>query len=146
MTGLRALVLVALAAAAVACGGHRLPMQWIEVDGHRIRVEVADDGARRNQGLMNRDRLPAEQGMLFVYPDEKPRSFWMKNTRIPLSIAYIDGEGQIVSIKDMRPMSTRGVPSDHPAMYALEVNQGWFDKKGVAAGARVTGLPGPSKN
>jgi uncharacterized protein len=129
-----------------ACGPRRFPMMVIQVDGHAMRVEIADDGAKRAQGLMNRDSLPADEGMLFVYPSEEPRSFWMKNTRIPLSIAYIDQGGRIVAIKDLQPMSTRGVPSGAPALYALEVNQGWFAKKGVLPGARVTGLPEASKD
>lgn len=132
-------------ALAASCTSHRFPTTWIKVDGHAMRVEVADNGTRRAQGLMNRDSLAADGGMLFVYPTEQPRSFWMKNTRIPLSIAYIRADGSIVSIKDMKPMSSRRVPSDGPAMYALEVNQGWFERQGVVAGAKVTDLPEPSK-
>lgn len=138
--------MIAAVALLFACGPRRFPMMMIEVGGHTMRVEVADDGARRAQGLMNRDSLPADEGMLFVYPVVEPRSFWMKNTRIPLSIAYIDQGGRIVAIKDLQPMSTRSVPSGAPALYALEVNQGWFAKKGVLPGAVVTGLPEPSKD
>jgi uncharacterized membrane protein (UPF0127 family) len=126
----------------LGCAQQRFPMRWIDVGGHRIRVEVADDGARRSQGLMNRDYLAPDEGMLFVYPEERMRSFWMKNTRIPLSIAYLSASGEIVSIHDMKPMSLRGTPSAGPAMYALEMNQGWFQAKGVEVGARVGDLPG----
>ncbi|TVQ94414.1 MAG: DUF192 domain-containing protein [Deltaproteobacteria bacterium] len=137
---------LALLVAMSSCGGTKLPTRWLEVEGHRVFVEVADDEERRARGLMNRDKLGSNSGMLFVYPNEAPRGFWMKNTRIPLSIAYIDKSGGIVSIHDMRPMSSRSVPSDGPAMYALEVNQGWFAERSIAAGAQVKGLPGPSKH
>jgi uncharacterized membrane protein (UPF0127 family) len=138
--------LIGLALVAAGCGGGRFPMRTIQVGELGMRVEIADDGAKRAQGLMNRDTLPADEGMLFVYPDEAPRSFWMKNTRIPLSIAYIDRQGRIVSVHDMRPLSTRGTPSDGPAMYALEVNQGWFAQHQIGPGTVVGGLPGPSKD
>lgn len=128
------------------CATSKMPTQWLEVEGHRVFVEVADNGERRALGLMNRDRLGKNRGMLFVYPEEAPRSFWMKNTRIPLSIAYIDAGGAVVSVHDMRPLSTRQTPSEGPAMYALEVNKGWFDERGIKAGAKVAGLPGPSSH
>jgi hypothetical protein len=128
------------------CSRHQLPTTVIRVKDVPMRVEVADDGEERSRGLMFRDSLGADEGMLFVYPVEAPRSFWMKDTRIPLSIAYLASDGTIVSMADMRPMSERGTPSDQPAMYALEVNQGWFGKRGIAVGDRVQDLPGPSEH
>ena len=109
-----------------------------------VSVEIADDPAEREHGLMKRDTLGADQGMLFVYPDERPRSFWMKDTSLPLSIAYLDAQGRIVRIADMTPFDTSTVPSLRPAMYALEVNQGWFAKHAVQVGASVKGVPPPS--
>jgi uncharacterized membrane protein (UPF0127 family) len=82
--------------------------------------------------------------MLFVYPDARPLSFWMENTSIPLSIAYLTPEGAILNIEDMVPFDRDSVPSEGPALYALEVNRGWFERHKVGVGDVVTGLPGPS--
>lgn len=129
----------------VACGGaaHKLPTTTISVDGHDVLVEIADEDPEREQGLMHRESMPADEGMLFVYPEERPRSFWMKDTRIPLSIAYADSKGKIVKILDMKPYDTGRYQSLYPAMYALEMNQGWFASHDVAEGDVMTGLPKP---
>ncbi len=124
-----------------ACGGPKMPVASIVVDGTPVDVELATDGEQRAQGLMHRDSLPADDGMLFVYPDEAPRSFWMKDTRIPLSIAYADGKGRIVAIADMAPFDKTPVPSLYPATYALEMNKGWFAGHGVEVGDVITQLP-----
>lgn len=123
----------------LACGGAEFSR--ITVDGKPVSAEIADNGEERSMGLMYRDSLPAEQGMLFVYDRSEVRSFWMKNTRIPLSIAFIDSKGVIVSISDMKPMDTSSVPSGTPAQYALEMNQGWYSRNDVQVGDRVEGLP-----
>ncbi len=104
-----------------------------------VQVEVADDDAERAQGLMNRETLGQERGMLFVYPDEREMSFWMKNTLIPLSIAYIDSEERIVDIQDMKALDDEPphYVSSEPAQYALEVNKGFFDERGVKVGDTV---------
>jgi uncharacterized membrane protein (UPF0127 family) len=128
-----------------ACEGAQPDRLDLVVDGTPILVEVADEPPERSLGLMYRDTMGADHGMLFVYPDAEVRSFWMKNTRLPLSIAYLDAAGTIVHIADMRPLDTTAVPSVRPAMYALEVHQGWFAAHGVEVGDKVTGLPGPSK-
>jgi uncharacterized protein len=101
-----------------------------------VQVEVADDVAEQAKGLMYREKLGEDRGMLFVYPDEQERSYWMKNTLIPLSIAYIDSEGRIVDILDMKPLDDKPphYNSSEPVQYALEVNQGFFEKKGVKEG------------
>jgi hypothetical protein len=132
-------------AAMVACATHKLPTATIHVDGHPVRVEVAADPEARARGLMYRDALPPDDGMLFVYPTEELRSFWMKDTRIALSIAYADRAGRIVHITDMRPLDLSQVPSVQPAMYALEMNQGWFDAHDVAVGDFLTKLPAPAE-
>ncbi|MCB9681270.1 MAG: DUF192 domain-containing protein [Alphaproteobacteria bacterium] len=125
----------------VACSSSsRLPVATIDVKGHSLTVEVAASQETRAQGLMHRDSLGAERGMIFVYDDDAPRRFWMKDTRIPLSIAFIDKEGTIVRIADMAPLTTDGTPSLYPARYALEVNKGWFAAKGVTTGDRIGGL------
>ncbi len=102
-----------------------------------VRVEVADTPQESQRGLMNRTTLEQDAGMLFVYDQERLRSFWMKNTLIPLSIAYIDAEGRIVDIQDMQPLDETPHPSAEPARYALEVNQGFFDERGVMVGDMV---------
>ena len=109
-------------------------------------MEVADEPTERQQGLMYRTELAADAGMLFVYSGEAQRSFWMENTRIPLSIAYIDQAGRIVHLADMTPFDRTAVPSKYPAMYAIEVNRGHFTALGVSVGDQVLGLPGPSKD
>lgn len=109
----------------------------IRVAGIEIQVEIADDDAERSRGLMFRESLPEDQGMLFVYTAERTLSFWMRNTLIPLDIAYIDGEGRIVDIQQMEPQDSTTHPSAAPAMYALEMNQGWFEAHGVEVGDRI---------
>ena len=93
---------------------------------------------------MHRESMPDDRGMIFVYREEKPLSFWMKDTHIPLSIAFADRSGKIVKIKDMDPFSTAPVKSLYPAIYALEVNKGWFERNGVEVGAQLTDVPAPS--
>jgi uncharacterized membrane protein (UPF0127 family) len=102
-----------------------------------LLVEVADTPSLRQQGLMNRQSLPENQGMLFVFPDEQVLQFWMKDTIIPLSIAYIDSSGIIVTIRDMQPRDLTPVSSIVPAQFALEVNQGWFELNSIRPGDRV---------
>lgn len=131
---------IAVAAVVASCSGSRMPTATITVDGHAMKVEVAANGEDRTRGLMHRDHLGADKGMLFVYPDQKVRRFWMKDTRIPLSIAFLDDEGVIVKIRDMQPLSTERTSSISPARYALEVNQGWFGEHDVERGDKVTGL------
>jgi uncharacterized membrane protein (UPF0127 family) len=109
----------------------------MRVAGREIRVEIADDEAERAQGLMNRESLPEDQGMLFVYPSMRRLSFWMKNTRIPLDIAFIDESGLIVDIQQMEPENEELHTSSQPAMYALEMSLGWFEANGVKTGDRV---------
>ncbi|QIN79716.1 DUF192 domain-containing protein [Rubrobacter marinus] len=107
-----------------------------------VRAEIADDDAERTRGLMERTALAEEAGMLFVFGRERTLSFWMRNTLIPLSIAYIDAEGRIVDIEDMEPLDDQTKhPSAEPAKYALEVNQGFFGERGIEVGDRVEGLP-----
>ena len=115
-----------------------LPIATISIKGYTLTAELASTPAARACGLSHRNELPKNHGMLFIYPDLRPRSFWMKDTKIPLSIAFLDDSGQIFSIQDMTPMQTdRTYPSSRPAGYALEVNQGWFGKNGIDVGEVV---------
>ncbi|MBV9452741.1 MAG: DUF192 domain-containing protein, partial [Rubrobacter sp.] len=102
-----------------------------------VKVEIADDPAKRQKGLMERTALAENAGMLFVFNREQQLSFFMKNTLIPLSIAYIDGGGRIVDIQDMQPLDETPHPSAAPARYALEVNQGFFREHDVEVGDTV---------
>ncbi len=102
-----------------------------------LEVEIADDDRERQRGLMERTELAEDAGMLFVFEREQPLSFWMKNTLIPLSVAYIDSDGRIVDIQDMEPLDTTSHPSAEPAQYALEVNQGFYEERGIEVGDTV---------
>lgn len=109
----------------------------LEIGDHALTVELALREHDRMLGLMFRRHLPHDRGMLFVFADDAPRSFWMLNTFLPLSIAYLDAEGVILNIEAMKPLDTSlSYPSAGLARYALEVNQGWFLEHGIEAGAR----------
>ena len=97
-------------------------------------LEVADTPKKQQLGLMHRKTMPQDHGMLFVFEDERDRYFWMKNTLIPLDIVYADAKGKVISIKPMKPLDESSVPSDGPAKYAVEVNQGAAKRAGVAVG------------
>jgi uncharacterized membrane protein (UPF0127 family) len=122
-----------------SCTPQRLPVRDlpIERDGQQItvvRAEIARTGEERDRGLMHRHELPDGEGMLFVYERDQILSFWMKNTYIPLSIAFITSDGRIVEIRDMFPHDTNSVLSSRSVRYALEVPQGWFSRAGVLLG------------
>lgn len=107
---------------------------------HRVDAEVVADQASRMQGLMNRRSMAPQQGMLFVFPEVTRHCMWMRNTYIPLSVAFLDNEGRIINIEDMQPHTENSHCSARPARYALEMNLGWFASKGIKSGARPTGL------
>ena len=117
-----------------------LPTRTLTIDGQTLTVEVAATQQTRETGLMNRFSLRQDHGMLFVFDAPQPLAFWMKNTYIPLSIAFIDGNGRILNIEDMRPQDESTHWSKGEARYAIEMRQGWFASKGIAAGDRVGGL------
>jgi uncharacterized membrane protein (UPF0127 family) len=106
-----------------------------------LRVELARTGEQRSQGLMNRKKLDDGEGMLFIFDQDQILSFWMKDTLIPLSIAFINSDGRILEIRDMEPGNLNPVVSIRSGRYALEVPQGWFTRAGITPGDRVT-LPG----
>ncbi len=125
------LLLILLAS---SCSGSDNVKKTIFIDGIQIRVEIADTQEKRRVGLMNRNSLKENEGMLFVFEEEQKMSFWMKNTTIPLSIAYISKSGIIKEIHDMSPLSERPVYSSTSVLYALEMNQGFFEKNGIKEG------------
>ncbi|MBM4306253.1 MAG: DUF192 domain-containing protein [Deltaproteobacteria bacterium] len=114
-----------------------LPQIPLYIKEKEIRVEVAKTPGERAVGLMDRKHLGKDEGMLFIFEEEGYHSFWMKNTLIPLSIAFIDKEGRIVKITDMKPLTLTSHPPPKPVLYALEMNQGWFSKNGIKAGDMV---------
>jgi len=114
-----------------------LKSQEITINQWKITVEIADTRESQEKGLMNRKSLDEDKGMLFVYDRDSRKSFWMKNTLIPLSIAYIAADGTIREIYDMEPLSTRTVDSRYSVRYALEVNQGAFQRHGIKVGDKV---------
>lgn len=141
---LRAALLVgALCAATVGAQPQpALPRIELQAGIHLIRAEVAADHQTRARGLMFRERLGPNEGMLFVFQQKDRQCFWMRNTLIPLSIAFVEDDGSIVNIADMQPRSDDSHCSAQPVRFALEMEQGWFAKRGVKAGARLSGPPG----
>ncbi|TAN48686.1 MAG: DUF192 domain-containing protein [Betaproteobacteria bacterium] len=107
---------------------------------HRIRAELADTFAARVQGLMHRQSLAPNAGMLFVFDEAAIHCMWMKNTLIPLSVAFIDEAGAIVNIADMQPHDERSHCAAQPVRYALEMERGWFARRGIKPGAKLRGI------
>ncbi len=144
------LSLSTLTAGPVACQDRRpaaaetafgLATETLRVGGVPLTVEIADTPQKSATGLMFRDSLPPDRGMIFVFDETRRANFWMKNTRIPLSIGFLDASGQLLEIRDMRPFDETPVASQSDRVaYALEVNQGWFSAHRVSPGARVEGL------
>jgi hypothetical protein len=137
------LAILALAVAAGCGGGLERATAVIETDGGPVVVEVelAETTEERRHGLMDRGSLPEQAGMLFVYSDDRRGGFWMKNTLIPLSIAFLDGEGRVLALLDMEPCQADPCPVYDPGVayrLALEVNQGAFAEWGVELGDLVT--------
>jgi uncharacterized membrane protein (UPF0127 family) len=117
-----------------------LPVVTLKIDGHSVEAEVANKESTRTTGLMFRSAMDRDHGMIFVFPDAQIRAFWMKNTILPLSIAYMDGKGVILNILEMPPETEDTFYSAGQAQYALEMNTGWYQKNNVKAGDLVEGL------
>jgi uncharacterized protein len=132
-----ALILVAGPAAA-----QQLPVVQLKAGMHLIRAEVAADFSTRGRGLMHRKSLAPNAGMLFIFDGPAIHCMWMKNTYIPLSVAFVDDKGEIINIADMQPHSEQSHCAARPALYALEMDRGWFAARGIKPGSRVGGIPG----
>lgn len=117
-----------------------MPVISLVLGNGALDVEVASDQSQRAQGLMHRTDMPGSQGMLFVYPAPAYFCMWMKNTKIPLSVAFIDAQGRVINIADMVPQTETNHCTERNATYALEVNRGWFAKHGVKSGTQIIGL------
>ena len=118
----------------------QLPVAELSTGMHLIRAEVADSASTRAQGLMYRESLPTNAGMAFVFDENALHCMWMKNTLVPLSVAFIDETGAIINIADMQPKSEQTHCAAKPARYALEMNKGWFAQRGIKPGAKLRGL------
>jgi hypothetical protein len=131
-----------LAALAVAQDGpQKLAQIRLNAGIHNINAELAATPEQREIGLMFRNSMPAGDGMLFVFERPGQQCFWMKNTLIPLSVAFLADDGSVVNIDDMKPQTLDGHCSAKPVRYVLEMNVGWFAKRGIKAGSRLRGAP-----
>lgn len=117
------------------------PVTQLNAGMHLIQAEVVSDYATRARGLMHRKTLGQNAGMLFIFDDVSIHCMWMKNTLIPLSVAFIDDKGGIVNIEDMEPHSEASHCAARPVRYALEMNRGWFAARGIKPGTRLGGVP-----
>ncbi len=141
------LCLLAALAFAATTGAQTMPQKLpaisLGVGIYLINAEVAQTPDQRAIGLMNRPTMGVSDGMLFAFEAGATQCFWMKNTLLPLSIAFIDDDGAIVNIIEMKPQSLESHCSTKPVRFALEMNQGWFAKRGIKAGSKLTGQPWP---
>jgi uncharacterized membrane protein (UPF0127 family) len=138
-TGLLAAIAGLVLAGGVAAQG-TMPVVELSAGFHRIEAEVAATTENRMVGLMNRRSMPTQRGMVFAFTQENTHCMWMRNTYVPLSVAFIDADGVIINIEDMQPQTETSHCSKKPARYALEMNQGWFAQRGIKPGARLGGL------
>lgn len=121
-------------------GAQQLPLMELTAGFHRIEAEVAANNAARMQGLMQRKSMATQRGMLFVFDRDAQHCMWMKNTYLPLSVAFIDEQGRILNIEDMQPQSEDNHCAAKPARFALEMNVGWFAQRGIKRGDRIGGI------
>lgn len=137
-------------ALALAAGGaaalEKFRSIQVKVGSHALKLELATTEAQHMQGLMYREKLGANDGMLFVFEAPEYQSMWMKNTLVPLSVAFLSPDGTILNVEDMEPRTLDPHMSAGPALYAIEMNKGWFASHGVKPGDRATGLPKPPQH
>ena len=116
-----------------------LPRVQLSGDGHPLQPSVARSDEERAIGLMHRQELPEDEGMLFMCDVRAVQSFWMKDTPLPLSVAFLEEDGTILKIADLEPHDLEPESSEHPVRFVLEVNQGWFRERGIVPGGRLEG-------
>ncbi len=119
----------------------QLPRTMLSAGIHQIDVQVAATQEQQATGLMYRAEMPQNEGMLFVFDSPSRLCFWMKNTLLPLTAAFLSDDGTIVNLQDMKPLTQDSHCASKPVRYVLEMNQGWFLKKGLKAGAKISGSP-----
>lgn len=136
-------IALALSRLALAQGVPQLDLPRIKISAgmHLIDTQVALTGEQRATGLMFRKEMPQSEGMLFIFEQASEQCFWMKNTLLPLTAAFVADDGTIVNLADMKPQTTESHCSKQPVRYVLEMNQGWFAKKGIKAGFKLAGKP-----
>ena len=122
-------------------GPQKLPAIRLNAGIHNIQAEVAQTPEQRATGLMFRTDLGPNDGMLFVFEEAGQQCFWMKNTLVPLSIAFIADDGKVVNLDEMKPRTLDSHCSDKPVRYVLEMNEGWFKKRGIRPGTKLQGAP-----
>lgn len=135
------LVVLAHTGAQAQDAPQRLSSIPLQAGMHMIKAEVARTDNERAIGLMHRREMPQHEGMLFVFEQPNVQCFWMKNTYLPLSVAYLADDGTVVNIVDMQPLSLESHCSAKPVRFVLEMNQGWFAKRGIKAGSKLSGQP-----
>lgn len=150
MKHLKLLLAAALLAAAAFSGAQEapqmdLPRIKLGAGMYQIEAQVARTSDQRTTGLMYRKEMPHYEGMLFVFEQPSGLCFWMKNTWIPLTAAFIADDGSIVNLADMKPQTTNSHCALRPVRYVLEMNKGWFAKRGLKAGTKLTGAPFESR-
>lgn len=118
-----------------------LPQVRLSAGMYQIDAQVAATPVQRQIGLMFRKEMPQQEGMLFVFEDASPQCFWMKNTLLPLTAAFVADDGRIVNLADMKPQTTDSHCSEEPVRYVLEMNQGWFARKNIKKGFKLAGGP-----
>ena len=118
----------------------QLPLLELFAGMHRVEAEVAATLDTRMSGLMQRTLMAPQRGMLFVFPEVAKHCMWMRNTLLPLSVAFLDEKGRIINIEDMQPQTEDNHCATAPARYALEMNLGWFKSRGLGAGFAITGI------
>jgi len=133
-------MLAGLLLSGAAWAQNAMPVLELNAGFHRIEAEVAANDQNRQIGMMNRRAMPAQRGMLFVFPEERTHCMWMRNTLIPLSVAFVDADGIIINIEDMKPQTEDNHCAKVPARYALEMNLGWFSQRGIKPGAKLKGI------
>ncbi len=138
-----ALAFACVAAASAQRPQPALPTIRLSAGIHVISAEVAASDPSRARGLMFREYLAPNHGMLFVFDQKAIHCMWMRNTLIPLSVAFVDDDGTIVNIEDMAPRTETSHCARHPVRFALEMERGWFAKRGIGPGTTLTGLPRP---
>lgn len=141
--GAAALALAMPAFSQGAAPAKPLPVVTVKIAGHALRAEVVSTPDQRAKGLMHREKLGKDDGMLFIFDEPGYHAMWMMNTLIPLSVAFVDGEGRILNIENMQPKTLDSHAAQGPARYAIETNLGWFEQRRIKAGDKVTGLPKP---
>ncbi len=133
--------LVALMLSSISVSAqYAIPQIELTAGMYRIEAEVVTTPEQRATGLMRRTEMPQQHGMLFVFPEEMRHCMWMKNTLLPLSVAFIDRSGKIINVEEMQPQTENNHCAKAEARYALEMNLGWFKTRGLSRGAQIVGV------